>query len=453
LRYRGGVILLAVCLTLTGCSLFGKKSSTPSAQRTSDPPPPQLNPSREPTPASTVSTTSQGGGVVAGQILDYYNHRPSAMFIRVVDLEDIREPRPAPIETQANDQGYFTISGLRPGGQYQLIARGQEGERTLAGTIIAKPPNPRLTIWVSEEATPAVGSPVAQPSTPGRSPDDVKRPAASLEAPIAGPPTARNPAEPRPGESPTASNPNPAPPPPAPTPVTTDPSRTATNDAPVKDGFQRAPAVSIPAAPKPQLPPPPGSSVETAPPTTNSAPRQPAPQPPGPLSRVSEASVPVPSCQLVGRKLVNLALYDVNGEVWEYRKNRNGQGRISRLVLLDFWFSSCGPCRQAMPKLYELQKTYGPFGLDVVGIANESGSIKDQVDRVRGVRGRYNIRYPTLLASGPRCPVLTQFDIQAYPTLILLDENGEIIFRSKDGLSDRDHRELVFEIHRRLISR
>ena len=61
--------------------------------------------------------------------------------------------------------------------------------------------------------------------------------------------------------------------------------------------------------------------------------------------------------------------------------------------------------------------------------------------------------YPTLLASGPQCPVLTQFDIQSYPTVILLDENGEIVFRSRNGFSDRDYQELAFEIDRRLIVR
>jgi thiol-disulfide isomerase/thioredoxin len=441
-------------LCLAGCSLFGKKSGTPAAKGpSSDPPPPQLNSTRDPTPANTVSNS----GVVAGQILDGYNHRPSGMYIRVVDLEDIREPRAAPIEVQANDQGYFTVTGLRPGAQYQLIARGQDGQRTLAGSLLAKPPNPRLTIWVSEDTTPPAGSPTAQPGAPGRSPEDSHRPIASLDTPIKGPPAAQNPAEPRPAEPAGAASPNAATPPATSSPVNPDPTRTAEENAAVKDGFQRAPAASIPnqqqtpvrdAGPQREIGPPPGAPGVTEPPAA----RQPPPQPSGQVSREQE-SVPVPSCQLVGRKLVNLALYDESGRVWEYRKDHAGRGRLGRLVLLDFMFSSCGPCRRSTPKLVDLYNKYHAWGLEVVSIANESGSIEQQVAQIRGMRGRYVIPYPTLLATGPRCPVLTQFDIHAYPTVILLDENGEITFRSRDGFSDRDYQEVAFEIDRRLIGR
>jgi thiol-disulfide isomerase/thioredoxin len=152
---------------------------------------------------------------------------------------------------------------------------------------------------------------------------------------------------------------------------------------------------------------------------------------------------------LVGRRLVNLALYDQNGNVWEYRKERQGQRRIGRLVLIDFWHSTCGPCREAMPYLVDLHRQYGPFGLEVVGIAYESGTIDQQVMNVRSVRGRYGVRYPLLLGAGSNCPVRTQFDIQAFPTIVLLDENGDIVFR-KEGLDQRGYYELVFEIRKRL---
>lgn len=451
MRYRGGVTLLSVCLCLAGCSLFGKKSGTPAAKAPSDPPPPQLNSTPDRTPATTVSNN----GVLAGQIVDSYNHRPSNMFIRVVDLEDLREPRPAPIEVQANEQGYFTISGLRPGAQYQLIARGQEGQRTLAGNLIAKPPNPRLTIWVGEDPTPDPGPPAAQPATPGRVADTGTTPAAALGAPIKGSAAGQAPADPRPADSPAATGSNPAPPPAGPVPVSPDPTRTANDDS-VKDGFQRvqpAPAASIPGQPGTKLPPPPGAPGVTEPsPPTNPAPRPQSP-PQGPVSREQPEKTPVPSCQLVGRRLINLALYEENGKVWEYRKNRAGQGRVGRLVLLDFMFTSCGACRKATPKLVDLDKNYRQWGLEVVAIANESGSIEEQVKQIHGMRARYQMWYPVLLASGPRCPVLTQFDIQAYPTVILLDENGDIVYRSRNGVDDREYRELAFEIDRRLISR
>jgi thiol-disulfide isomerase/thioredoxin len=443
-RIRGGLILLAVCLSLTGCSLFGKKSSTPAPQRPADPPPPSIPPAREPSGPDNFSTTSQSNGVLIGQVLDRYNRRPANVWIRVVDLEDTREPKAAPIEKQSDEQGYFSIPGLRSGGHYQLFARAQDGDRVFSGSLVATPPNPRLTIWVSEEAPGAGNAPAPeQPAYPGK-PDGTRRPAAALEPPTkdAPPGATQGPADQRPAQPPPATGKTPDS---AVAPAATgspDMSRTA-------DGFTRmaepAPKVSVP-GPSPALPPgyPLPKDAQPADP-----PRRPPP-PGSPTSQAPAETTPVPSCQLVGRRLINLALYDQNGSVWEYRKSRGGQGRPGRLVLIDFWHSRCGPCLAAMHHIVELNQQYGPYGLDVIGIAYETGTLEQQLAQVRSIRGRYGIRYPTLLSGGPNCPVRSQFDVQAFPTLILIDENGDIVLR-KEGLSQRDYEELKLEIYKRLI--
>jgi thiol-disulfide isomerase/thioredoxin len=449
-RIRGWVTSLALCLCVTGCSLFGKKSAqtAPSSPRTPDAGTAPQFPTRERPSAEPVSTVSQANGVLAGQILDRYNRRPGNVYIRVVDLEDTREPKAAPIEKQADEQGYFTIAGLRPGGHYQLVARGQDGDRVFAGTLLAIPPNPRLTIWVGEDTSGApVAPPSQQPVYPGRSDGD-GRPAASLEAPVRDAPA---PATQIPGN--TAPN-GTAPAPPqanSPPPGAPDPSRTA-DRPPVKDGFEQSKSgvpASVPNA-NPNLGAPPGTPKPHDPGPVVPGRGQPGPQG-APTSQAPGESPPVPSCQLVGKRLINLALYDEKGNVWEFRKSRTGQGRYGRLVLIDFWRSQCGPCLVAMKHLVELDQQYGPYGLDVVSIGYVTGTAEQQANQILSVRGRYGLRCSTLIGAGSNCPVKTQFDIQAYPTLVLLDENGDIILR-KEGLSDRDLNELRLEIYRRLFA-
>jgi len=154
----------------------------------------------------------------------------------------------------------------------------------------------------------------------------------------------------------------------------------------------------------------------------------------------------VPSCLVVGRKVENFALYGLDGQPWELRRHRRG-----RLVLIDFWYSTCGPCLGAIGHLRELQKTYGSYGLEIVGIAYEKGTAEEQVRKVRTVRARYGVNYTTLLGGGGTgpCPVKAQFRIAAFPTLVLTDETGQIIWRG-EGLDETQLYQLKVEIHRRL---
>src|SRR3989338_7480795 len=57
-------------------------------------------------------------------------------------------------------------------------------------------------------------------------------------------------------------------------------------------------------------------------------------------------------------------------------KNLQGESLIldypDQVVLLDFWASWCGPCRQSFPWMNEMQARYGKDGLTVVAINLDS---------------------------------------------------------------------------------
>src|SRR5262249_18783251 len=134
-------------------------------------------------------------------------------------------------------------------------------------------------------------------------------------------------------------------------------------DAPVKK----------PLTPYSPPPPPSGNEVEEPPLPPSTAPSAaPPPAPPAapPENDRSDSAVPdrvvVPSCVFVAQKLEDFALYDLDGQVWELRKNRKG-----KLVLLDFWATTCGPCRAELPFMVSLDRKYRRYGLQVIGIANQ----------------------------------------------------------------------------------
>ena len=51
-----------------------------------------------------------------------------------------------------------------------------------------------------------------------------------------------------------------------------------------------------------------------------------------------------------------------------------------KAVLLNFWATWCGPCKIEMPWLVDLQKKYGPEGLQIVGVAMDDTDDKDIAD-------------------------------------------------------------------------
>jgi thiol-disulfide isomerase/thioredoxin len=155
----------------------------------------------------------------------------------------------------------------------------------------------------------------------------------------------------------------------------------------------------------------------------------------------------VPSCVLTGQTLYNFALNDLTGHPWEYRQRRG------KLVLIDFWGTWCIHCLHTIPNLNILQERYGPYGLEVIGIAYETGAPAEQVRKVNDVRQRTRMNYRVLLGSDrDTCPVRKQFGVRAWPTMVLIDDTGRIVWRGEGG--DPQHlRELEVVIQQRLAAR
>lgn len=446
-RCCGLLVLLA--WGALGCSSTPKKSIQPTSQNpspvgnvpfwkqtdTRNPNTPLSIPGNAGTTNPTIRPTSNEqpsyDGVLAGSLVDVYGQRVMRAYVQVATSDSMSGK---PIEVAVSD-GFFTIPGLTPGRAYMLTARtAGENERKLAGRVQGTPPDTRIVIKMSEglyspNIPPAPGHPgegaTAAPTggIKGNSPFDDAPPA---------PPLPDGPAPNRPRDDGSRTNPG---------------SRTLPDVLDPPGGPRPPPLEASPGEPRipptgtplfnpeniaeserdPRRPPPPIINVPGPGPTP---PPLPDPDPP-PMGMNSAPGAyrfsnqpRVPSCDFSGRRLVNFALNDLNGQPWEF-KQHHGQ-----LVLLDFWGTWCGPCIKAIPHLKKLQGEYGPYGLEVIGIACERISGSQRVQRVRDVVDRQQINYRVILGEDfEQCPVQQKFGIRAYPTLVLLDSNGNALWR------------------------
>jgi len=138
---------------------------------------------------------------------------------------------------------------------------------------------------------------------------------------------------------------------------------------------------------------------------------------------------PIPAlCEfdLKTRKLVDFRLPDLEGKPVRF------QELDADFILLDFWGTWCKPCLASIPHLIDLQKQYGPRKLKVVGIACEKAGTDQRGGRVDAFARRLGINYSVLLSSmDGSCPVQKAMQVRYYPTMILLDRKGQVVWSAE----------------------
>lgn len=91
-----------------------------------------------------------------------------------------------------------------------------------------------------------------------------------------------------------------------------------------------------------------------------------------------------------------------------------------KVVLLSFWATWCGPCREEIPELNTLADRY-KGQLQVVGISEDD----DPADQVHAFAKRMDMRYPVMMASKQ---ITDEFgEVPALPTSYLVNTDGGIV--------------------------
>jgi thiol-disulfide isomerase/thioredoxin len=90
-----------------------------------------------------------------------------------------------------------------------------------------------------------------------------------------------------------------------------------------------------------------------------------------------------------------------------------------KVILLDFWATWCGPCRESTPHLVQLYKTHRENGFELIGMSVDKGDDKIVKNFVQSM----GIPYPIVIAPEE---VVRSYRVTGIPTTFLIDKEGKI---------------------------
>ncbi len=153
------------------------------------------------------------------------------------------------------------------------------------------------------------------------------------------------------------------------------------------------------------------------------------------LNAGKEREVPSASDFFVGHPAPDFKLKDLDGREVQLSSLKG------EIVLLDFWATWCGYCRQEIPTIEHISKDFEKKHIVVIGV--NSGEEKDIV---KSFVAKNKMTYPVVLtAENPE--VISNYGARALPTVAVIDKNGIIAaYRVGEG---RDTEEILRnDIHR-----
>ncbi|QIL90930.1 TlpA disulfide reductase family protein [Microbulbifer harenosus] len=139
------------------------------------------------------------------------------------------------------------------------------------------------------------------------------------------------------------------------------------------------------------------------------------------------ASAPAADFTLASLKDGNLKLSEQRGDV----------------IMLNFWASWCGPCREEMPLLNDLHARYESVGFKVWGV-NVDANRED----AQAMLNKIPVEFPVLFDA--ESSVSRLFGVEAMPSSVFIDRDGKVRYVHKGYRSgdEAEYKKIIKELIR-----
>lgn len=125
------------------------------------------------------------------------------------------------------------------------------------------------------------------------------------------------------------------------------------------------------------------------------------------------AATALASSDLEGKAAPDFALKSSTGENLRLSEFRGD------VVMINFWATWCGPCRQEMPLLDELYARYERVGFNLLGV-----NIDDDSRRAMQMIEELGVDFPVLFDAKKEVSKL--YEVDAMPVTVLVDREGNV---------------------------
>ena len=106
---------------------------------------------------------------------------------------------------------------------------------------------------------------------------------------------------------------------------------------------------------------------------------------------------------------------------------------LGNVLVVNFWYAGCAPCRAEAPDLEQVYTETAPSGVNFLGV-----NVRDQAATIDSFNVRFGITYPSIIDQDGQAQLAfaAQVPPNAVPTTLILDAQGRVAARILGQLKD-----------------